>query len=49
MLELTTQDIQLQQHFANKQAAIQGLAHALTAKGLARYAQSRSTAFHLSR
>lgn len=34
MLELTTQDIQLQQHFANKQAAIQGLAHALTAKGL---------------
>lgn len=34
MLELTTQDIQLQQHFANKQAAIQGLAHALTSKGL---------------
>ncbi len=34
MLELTTQDIQLQQHYANKQAAIQGLAHALTAKGL---------------
>ncbi|ENM5874979.1 fused PTS fructose transporter subunit IIA/HPr protein [Vibrio mimicus] len=34
MLELTTQDIQLQQHFENKQAAIQGLAQALTAKGL---------------
>ncbi|ENM5840960.1 fused PTS fructose transporter subunit IIA/HPr protein [Vibrio mimicus] len=34
MLELTTQDIQLQQHFESKQAAIQGLAQALTAKGL---------------
>ncbi|MGL4828086.1 MAG: fused PTS fructose transporter subunit IIA/HPr protein [Vibrio sp.] len=33
MLELTTQDIQLQQQFDNKQAAIQGLANALTAKG----------------
>ncbi|MEH0388566.1 fused PTS fructose transporter subunit IIA/HPr protein [Vibrio mimicus] len=34
MLELTTQDIQLQQQFENKQAAIQGLAQALNAKGL---------------
>ncbi|MGL5431127.1 MAG: fused PTS fructose transporter subunit IIA/HPr protein [Vibrio sp.] len=34
MLELTTQDIQLQQQFDNKQAAIQGLAQALSAKGL---------------
>ncbi|WP_278183425.1 fused PTS fructose transporter subunit IIA/HPr protein [Vibrio misgurnus] len=34
MLELTTQDIQLQQQFENKQAAILGLAQALTSKGL---------------